>query len=94
MTQDDVAAILAELDGATPEQVLADAATRYAGRVAFASSLGAEDQVLTHMIAEAGLDIPIFTLDTGRLHPETYELIDRTNKRYGFRMRVYCPDAA
>ena len=45
------------------------------------------------MIAEAGLDIPIFTVDTGRLHPETHDLIDRTNKRYGFRMRVYCPDA-
>ena len=38
---------------------------------------------LTHMIAEAGLDIPIFTLDTGRLFPETYDLIDRTGKRYG-----------
>ena len=42
--------------------------------MAFASSLGAEDQVLTHMIATAGLDIPIFTLDTGRLYPETYDL--------------------
>jgi phosphoadenosine phosphosulfate reductase len=94
MTIDEpVAEILARLQGLSADEILADAATRYPGRVALASSLGAEDQVLTHMIADAGLDIPIFTLDTGRLHPETYELIDRTNKRYGFRMRVYCPDA-
>ena len=89
-----VADILARLQGLSAEEILADAAARYPGRVALASSLGVEDQALTHMIADAGLAIPIFTLDTGRLYPETYDLIDRTNKRYGFRMRVYCPDAA
>jgi phosphoadenosine phosphosulfate reductase len=95
MTIDEpVAEILARLQGLSAEEILADAATRYPGRVALASSLGVEDQALTHMIADAGLAIPIFTLDTGRLFPETYDLIDRTNKRYGFRMRVYCPDAA
>ena len=95
MTIDEpVAEILARLQGLSAEEILADAAARYPGRVAFASSLGLEDQALTHMIAEGGLDIPIFTLDTGRLHPETHDLIDRTNKRYDFRMRVYCPDAA
>ena len=94
MTIDEPAAeVLARLQGLSAEEILADAATRYTGRVAFASSLGAEDQVLTHMIADAGLAIPIFTLDTGRLYPETHDLIDRTNKRYGFRMRMYCPNA-
>ncbi len=88
-----VADIVARLQGLSAEEILADAAARYPGRVALASALGIEDQALTHMIADAGLDIPIFTLDSGRLHPETYDLIDRTNKRYGFRMRVYCPDA-
>jgi phosphoadenosine phosphosulfate reductase len=95
MTQpEDVAAILAELADATPEQVLTDATRRFAGRVALASSLGAEDQVLTHMIAEAGLDIPIFTLDTGRLFPETYDLLDRTAKHYGLCIKTYFPVAA
>ena len=61
--------------------------------VALATSLGVEDQALTHMIAEAELDIPIFTLDTGRLYPETYDLIDRTCKRYGLKIAVYFPDA-
>ena len=81
MTQPEtVAALLAELEGAAAEDVLADAAKRFPGRVAFASSLGLEDQVLTAMIAEAKLDIPIFTLDTGRLYPETYDLIARTKQ--------------
>ena len=88
-----VTALLAELEGAGAEEVLADAAKRFRGRVAFASSLGLEDQVLTAMIAEAKLDIPIFTLDTGRLYPETYDLIARTKERYGLTVHVYFPDA-
>ena len=88
-----VAEIQGRLQGLSAEEILADAAARYPDRIALVSSLGIEDQALTHMIADAGLDIRIFTLDTGRLHPETHDLIDRTNKRYGFRMRVYCPNA-
>ena len=73
--------LLAELGAArAATDVLATAVRRFPGRVAFASSLGLEDQVITPMIAEAGLDIPIFTLDTGRLFPETYDLIDRTSE--------------
>jgi len=94
MTQPEtVTALLAELEGAGAEDVLADAAGRFPGRVAFASSLGLEDQVLTAMIAEAKLDIPIFTLDTGRLYPETYDLIDRTSKLYGVTLHAYFPAA-
>ena len=88
-----VTALLTELEGAGAEAVLADAAQRFPGRVAFASSLGLEDQVLTAMIAEAKLEIPIFTLDTGRLYPETYDLIARTRERYGVTIHVYFPDA-
>ena len=55
--------------------MLAAVARPLLGRVAFASSLGAEDQVLTDMMAAAPR-IPIFTLDTGRLPQETYDLID------------------
>ncbi|MFA4965914.1 MAG: phosphoadenylyl-sulfate reductase [Thermoleophilia bacterium] len=93
-TTDTVPGILTELAGASAEEILADAARRFGGRVAFASSLGLEDQVLTAMIAEAKLDIPIFTLDTGRLFPETYDLIDRTSKRYGVTIHTYFPAAA
>ena len=95
MTVDEpVADILARLEGLTAEQVLADAATRYAGRIAFYTTLGVEDQVVTHMIAEGGLRIPVFTVDTGRLLPETHDLIERTSARYGVNIAVYSPNSA
>jgi phosphoadenosine phosphosulfate reductase len=65
----------------------------YQGRIAFASSLGAEDQVLTHMVVQIDPSTKIFTLDTGRLFPETYDLVDRTNNRYKIKMEVYFPAA-
>jgi len=58
------------------------------------SSLGAEDMVLTDLIARAGLPIEIFTLDTGRLHAETLELAGRIQSHYGIALRVLQPDAA
>lgn len=65
----------------------------YKGKIAFASSLGAEDQILTHFITSIDPKARIFTLDTGRLFQETYDLIDRTNSRYKIGMEVYFPDA-
>jgi len=76
------------------EGLLAYAVKRFGCRVAFANSLGAEDQVLTDMIARNSLPIAIFTLDTGRLPQETYDLIDATRKRYGIRIEVLFPDRA
>jgi phosphoadenosine phosphosulfate reductase len=58
-----------------------------------ASSFGAEDMVLTDLIARHALPIRIFTLDTGRLPEETLELIDRTRERYGLPVDVYTPEA-
>lgn len=80
--------------GATAEEILSRAAQEFDGRIALASSLGMEDQVVTHMAADLGLRLPVFTLDTGRLFPETYDLIARTEARYGLRMRVFVPEAA
>ncbi len=93
-TPPSLAADLAQVAGAAPERILAWAAERFPGRVAFASSLGIEDQVVVHHIATAGLPIPVFTLDTGRLFPETYDLIAATRERYGLPIRVYSPEAA
>jgi phosphoadenosine phosphosulfate reductase len=86
-----VTALLTELEGSGAEEILADVSRRFPGRVAFATSLGLEDQVITAMIAAAKLDIPIFTLDTGRLYPETYDLIARTTARYGLPIHTYFP---
>jgi len=63
------------------------------GPVTFANSLGAEDMVLTDMICRNALDISIFTLDTGRLHEETYSLLDQIKKRYNLLVKVCYPEA-
>jgi len=82
-----------KLKDSTPEEVLQFFLKKYKDKVAFASSLGAEDQVLTHLITSIDPATKIFTLDTGRLYPETYDLIDRTNSRYKIKMKVYFPAA-
>ncbi|HEX9390824.1 MAG TPA: phosphoadenylyl-sulfate reductase [Usitatibacteraceae bacterium] len=58
----------------------------------FASSFGAEDMVLTDLIAREFPGIEIFTLDTGRLPQATHELIAATRARYGIAVQVYTPD--
>jgi phosphoadenosine phosphosulfate reductase len=60
---------------------------------ALASSFGAEDMVLTDLIAKDALPIAIFTLDTGRLPGETYALIDRVREHYALPIEVHYPDA-
>ncbi len=74
------------------ETILRTAVNNFPGRVVFASSLGAEDQVITDLIVSLKLDIPIFTLDTGRLYNESYELINETEKKYGIKIKIYTPD--
>ena len=77
-----------------PETLLRWAADAFGPRsVAFASSLGAEDQVIAHMIATGALPIPAFTLDTGRLFQESYDLIERTRDALGLVIAPYVPDA-
>jgi phosphoadenosine phosphosulfate reductase len=60
----------------------------------FASSLAAEDMVLTDLILKAGLPIAIFSLDTGRLHAETLAVLDAVKATYGHEIALYRPDAA
>jgi phosphoadenosine phosphosulfate reductase len=55
------------------------------------SSLGAEDQVLTDLMLKIDKNANIFTLDTGRLHPETYDVMDATNLKYGVKINVFFP---
>jgi len=63
----------------------------FPGDVVFSSSLGQEDQVITQMIAEHQMDIRIFSLDTGRLFPETLDLLARTEQKYKTRIKLYYP---
>jgi phosphoadenosine phosphosulfate reductase len=61
---------------------------------AFANSFGAEDMVLTDLIAREFRDIEIFSLDTGRLPEQTYQLMAAVNQRYRIKIRAYFPDAS
>jgi phosphoadenosine phosphosulfate reductase len=63
------------------------------GPVAFSTSLGLEDQVLLHGIAQSGAAVDVFTLDTGRHFPETLETLERSERRYGIRIRLVAPVA-
>jgi phosphoadenosine phosphosulfate reductase len=71
--------------------VLRNAARVHAGRIVQATSLGAEDMVLTDLIARHGLPITLATLDTGKLHDETLALIPRIEERYGLTLQVFRP---
>ena len=75
-----------------PEEIIAWFLNEFDGKVAVSSSMGVEDQIITHMAVNVRKDVEIFTLDTGRLFPETYDLIQETNDHYGIRIRVYFPD--
>jgi phosphoadenosine phosphosulfate reductase len=78
---------------ATAEELLSGFLSEFKGKIALSSSLGIEDQVLTQMVCNIDKSTKIFTLDTGRLFPETYDLIHRTNQKYSIKMSVYFPDA-
>ncbi len=64
---------------------------KYGYKAALSSSFGAEDQVLTHMILDIDKKANIFTLDTGRLPPQTYSVMDATNLKYGVKVNVFFP---
>jgi bifunctional enzyme CysN/CysC len=87
-----VAALATALRDLTPAERIARLRREVGGRIVFATSFGAEDQVITHLIAEQAADIEIVTLDTGRLFPETYELWAATERRYGRRIRAIYPE--
>ncbi len=82
---------LEQKTGAVREQL--SAAVRQYGRVTYSNSLGAEAMVLTDIIWSHVPEIDIFSIDTGRLHEETYELLEKLQRRYKRKIRVVYPDA-
>ena len=78
-----------------PRALLEDAFARFGTERIAISFSGAEDVVLIDMASSIlGRDVPVFTLDTGRLHPETYRFIETVRERYGVDMEVRLPNAA
>lgn len=83
--------ILAEIAGLSIEESLQKMVERFAGKVIFSTSFGWEDQVISHIIFTNKLDIKVFTLETGRLFPETYYVWNQTIERYGVSIQAYYP---
>jgi phosphoadenosine phosphosulfate reductase len=95
-----MADLLAELEAWTVEtagrnagDLLAWAWRTFGEDAAFATSLGLEDQVLAHLIHQHAPGLPCFILDTGRFFPETYELLERTERKYKMGIHLYFPEA-
>ena len=77
----------------TPQDALKWALDNLHPRVAKASSFGAEDSVIIDMMAKINPKARFFTLDTGRLNPETYTIMDELSKKYYITFEVMFPDA-
>ncbi len=73
-------------------EILTKALELFGNKITFATSLGAEDQVITYMLSKIDKSANVITLDTGRVFPETYDLLHRTVNRYGIAIKSYYPD--
>src|SRR3977135_2280997 len=88
----DLAALELEHKAAAGRTQRAEALAQH-GRLAYSNSLGAEAMVLTDIIWSHLPQIDVFSIDTGRLYEETYELLEKLQRRYQRTVRVVYPDA-
>lgn len=89
--KEDLKSIEAQIADLSIEQAMAFLAQQFPNAVKFSSAFGQEDQVITDVIFKNKLEVEVFTLDTGRLFPETYELIEKTRARYKQNIKTYYP---
>lgn len=85
--------IAGKIKGLDPVDALRFFAKEYPGKIVFSTSFGWEDQVITHMIFTNDIPIEVFTLETGRLFPETYYVWNRTLEIYKKPIHAYFPQA-
>lgn len=84
---------ITDLENKTAEEILVWVNKTFDGKFALASSFGAEDVVLTDMLLKINPNFKIFTLDTGRLPAETYEVWERIEDKYGIKIKAYFPES-
>jgi phosphoadenosine phosphosulfate reductase len=80
------------LNGLSIEEQLKILISHFPEKIIFTTSLGIEDQVITHKIFKNNLNIKVATLDTGRLFPQTYDVLSDTIIRYNKKIDVYFPE--
>src|SRR5688572_10299168 len=90
--QEELSGKSAELESATPQEILRWAVDRFAPRFTMATAFGPEGMVILHMLAQIAPDTPIFNLDTGYQFQETLELRDRVAQRYGIEVELKRPE--
>jgi phosphoadenosine phosphosulfate reductase len=88
---EDVPALARELESSEPEQILTRALQAFGAECVISFS-GAEDVVLIDMAVKSGLPFSVLSLDTGRLHAETYRFLEQVRKHYGVEIRTTSPD--
>lgn len=93
MKQAIIKTLLEKTKNLSIEEILIFLADQFQNKVVFSTSFGQEDQVVTALIAEQNLPITIFTLDTGRLFQETYDVFHKTLKKYKIDIETYFPEA-
>ncbi len=91
MLQNKISHITASSEGLSIADTIRLLAAEFPGGVVFSSSFSFEDQVITHEILSNNIPVNIFTLDTGRLFPETYSVWSRTNEVYHTQIQPYYP---
>jgi phosphoadenosine phosphosulfate reductase len=96
MTQalkEQLSSLIAAASALSVDEFLLVLTNQFPGAVTFSTSFSYEDQVIAHKILSNDLPIKIFTLDTGRLFPETYSVWRTTNEKYNTHIKAYYPDA-
>lgn len=81
-----------QLDGFPIEDQLKKLVSLFPEKVIFTTSLGIEDQVITHKLFSNNIDVKVITLDTGRLFPQTYDVFSNTIIKYNKKISVYFPE--
>jgi phosphoadenosine phosphosulfate reductase len=94
ITETEISEINEELEKATAQEVLDWAVRRFGSNIALASSFGAEDVVVIDLLTKVTKTPRVFTLDTGRLHQETYNVIDAVREKYKIPIEIYFPQTS
>ncbi len=91
LTQMEAAEAAKQLENTTLQEVLKWSIEKFGSRLSLASSFGLEDVVLIDMFTKLDPKARVFTLDTGRLHQETYDVMDKIREKYGISLEAYFP---
>lgn len=83
----------AEFLNADAQTIIKKSIALFGNKISFASSMGLEDQAITHIISKEEKKCEIFTLDTGRMFYETYDLIERTQNQLKVKINIFFPKA-